>query len=58
MPGTLREFVEALRRDRRAVTSIEYCIIGAAIFLAVVAGLTAVGSALQVQFSSVSAALH
>jgi pilus assembly protein Flp/PilA len=58
MPGSLWGRLEALRSDRRAVTAIEYCIIAAAILLAVVAALNAVGSGLQTQFSSVSAALH
>lgn len=55
--GRCIEHPKALARDRRGVTSIEYALIGAFIFLVIVASVTSMSGNLARPFDIISAAI-
>ncbi|MGF1545579.1 MAG: Flp family type IVb pilin [Parvularculaceae bacterium] len=50
-------FLRAFASDEEGATAIEYALIGALIFLAIVVGMTAVSNELNSSFSETSSAL-
>jgi pilus assembly protein Flp/PilA len=53
----MRKLSLKLFRDRRGATAIEYGLIAALIAVAIIAGVTATGTALQSMFSIISTAV-
>jgi pilus assembly protein Flp/PilA len=46
--------IVALRNDRRAVTALEYGLIASLVALAIVAGITTLGTNLSAEFTSIA----
>jgi len=57
MRGLKAAFCQMIAEDRRAVTSVEYGLIGLLVFVAIIAGVTSMGSKLNPIFSTISAGL-
>ena len=53
----MRKLISNVFGDRSGATAIEYGLIAALIAVAIIAGVTAVGTQLQATFTAVSAAL-
>ncbi len=45
------------RHDRRGATTIEYALIGSLVFLAAVAGITALGHSTNTMYNTITAAI-
>ncbi len=56
-PSTSRRSWRALRRDRRAVTTVEYAVIAGFILLVIIIAVRNIGTALLVPLGLVAAAL-
>jgi pilus assembly protein Flp/PilA len=57
MRGVKAALCRMIAKDRRAVTSVEYGLIGLLVFVAIIAGVTGVGTKLTPIFSTISSAL-
>ena len=53
----MRKMLEAFVRDRKGATAVEYGLIAALIAVAIIGGVTAVGTKLSTTFANVSANL-
>ena len=54
----MREFLTRFRCDDSGATAIEYGLIATGIAIAIIAAITAVGSALTVDFNNVATAIN
>jgi pilus assembly protein Flp/PilA len=58
MLALILQLAARIRHDRKAVTAMEYGLIAALIAVVIITTLTAIGTALNTKFGSISTALH